>query len=186
MTPDASKSDDDDVSPAGKVYREMVSDMLAAERDRRTNLEGRAGILFASSGTLLALVGGLAAFVVGKDHAFENRTAIIELCKALPWFVLSAVTALVVQTKGWPYPVVNRESLAKIAGTDDFWEVSADFAARVDVDQQAKTIDSLRRGNNDMVMWILVSLMFQIIAIVLLSAAVGFELWARLNGVTSH
>jgi hypothetical protein len=40
MTPDASKSDNDDVSPAGKVYREMVSDMLAAERDRRTNLEG--------------------------------------------------------------------------------------------------------------------------------------------------
>jgi hypothetical protein len=103
MTPEASKSDDDDVSPAGKVYREMVSDMLAAGRDRRTNLEGRAGILFASSGTLLALVGGLAAFVVGKDHAFENRTAIIELCRALPWFVLSAVTALVVQTTG-PVP----------------------------------------------------------------------------------
>jgi hypothetical protein len=179
---DASKSDQDqgDVSPAGNVHREMVSDMLAAERDRRTNLEGRGGILFTSSGTLVALVGGLAAFVVGKDHVFDNRTATVVLCAALPFFVVSAVVALTLQTKGWPYQVVDRESLGKIAGTDDFWKVSGDFAARVDVDQQVGTIKSLRRGNDAIARWILVSLTFQIVAIFLLSAAVVIELWARL------
>jgi hypothetical protein len=50
----------------------------------------------------------------------------------------------------------------------------------VDVDQQVGTIKSLRRGNDAIARWILVSLTFQIVAIFLLSAAVVIELWARL------
>lgn len=157
----------------------MVGSIPAFERDRRANLEGRGATLLTASGALVALVTGLAAFVVGKDRLFVDHTAVIELCMALPWFVLIGGDRAR-GPDGWEYSVIGRESLKKIAGTDEVWNRSANLAVRDDVDQQVKTICTLRDGNNEMAVWILVSLAFEIVAIVLLSVAVGFELCARL------
>jgi hypothetical protein len=181
LSSDTSPEGLNDASPTAKIYQAMVADLLAAERDRRATLAARGATILTASGTLVALVVALAAIVVGKDHVFVNHTAIVELCKALPFFVLSAVFALVVQTYGFAYQVINRKSLNKLADeTDEMWNRSATFAVRDDVGQQVRTICTLRDGNDKMAMLIMVSLVFEIVAIALLSVAVGFELHARI------
>jgi hypothetical protein len=97
--------------------------------------------------------------IVGKDHLFDNHTAVKLLCCALPLFVISALIALMVQTYGWKYSVVDPDSLTKIV-SDEFWNGSADLAARDDADQRANTTRTLRCGNNQMATSILVSLGF--------------------------
>ncbi len=181
MSAEASTGDPDPVAPAGKVWQSMVSDLLAAEFDRRKTLEGRGATLLTASVSLVTLIFGLTVIVTGKDHVFANRYAVFTLLAALVAFVISAVIAIVVQTRGFDYDVVKRKSLKQLTDPNaPFWAKSADDAVRADVSQHVKTICSLRDGNDTMATRVTWSLRFQLLAIVLLSVSVGLELHARI------
>ena len=177
---DATSDYPDLVSPAGKIYQSMVSDHLAAEFDRRKTLEGRGATLLTASVSLVTLIFGLTVIVTGKDHVFANRYAVFTLLAALVAFVISAVIAIVVQTRGFSYKVIDHESLKKLAGTNEAWAQTADHAVRADVSQHVRTICSLRDGNDAMATRVTWSLRFQLLAIALLSASVGLELYVRI------
>lgn len=87
--------------------------------------------------------------------------------------------AILVQTYGFKYEVIDRESLKEVAGTNAAWAQSADHAVRAEVSQQVRTICSLRNGNDTKAKLVTASLTFQVVAIFLLSVSVGFELYGR-------
>jgi len=60
----AADSETNDVSPAGKIYQAMVKDLLAAEYDRRTKIEGRGSTIVTASASLLTL---------HRQTSFERR-----------------------------------------------------------------------------------------------------------------
>ena len=170
----------DGVSPAGKIYQPMVGAILAAEADRRKTLERRGGTLLTASTSLVTLIFAVSVIVTGKSFVFANHCAVTALCLALGSFVISAVIAIVVQTHGYPYKVIDGETLMELAGTNEAWAESADYALRRDVSQRVVTICSLRDGNETMAKHVAWSLRFQVLAIGLLSVSVGLELYGRI------
>jgi hypothetical protein len=168
----------DPVSPAGKVWQSMVSDLLAAEFDRRKTLEGRGATLMTASVSLVTLIFALTVILTGKDHVFANRYAVYFLLAALVSFVISAVIAIVVQTRGFNYDVIKRQTLKRLTDPNaPFWDMSTADAVRADVSQHVKTICSLRDGNDSMATRLTWSLRAQLAAIILLSVSIALELY---------
>jgi hypothetical protein len=181
MSAEASTGDPDTVSPAGKVWQSMVSDLLVAEFDRRKTLDGRGATLLTASVSLVTLIFGLTVIVTGKDPVFANHYAVLTLLAALVAFVVSAVIAIVVQTRGFSYDVVKCKSLKQLTDPNaPFWALSADDAVRHDVSQHVKTICSLRDSNNVKAKLVTASLVFQVLAVFLLSVSLGFDLYPRI------
>ncbi|BBZ45413.1 hypothetical protein [Mycobacterium parmense] len=163
------------VSPAARVWRSMAADLVQVEFDRRKALEGRAGALLTSSASLLTLIFGLTVLVTGKDPTFKSQWALGFLVAALASFVGAAGVAIWVQTRGFDYLVVRDDSLKALVA-DEMWNMPTDGATRADVSQKVNMICSLRVGNNTMAGRLTWSLRLQLLAIVLLSVSIGFEL----------
>lgn len=157
----------------------MVAALLIAELDRRKAIEGRGATLITASASIITLIFGLSVLVTGKDVIFENRCAVWTLIPALTAFVVSAAIALFVQTHGANYEVVSRGSVRSLT-TASFWTMPADTATRADVSQQVRTICGLRDVNDTKALFAMWSLGFQLVAIALLSASVGFDIYGRL------
>jgi hypothetical protein len=165
-----------DISPAGQVYRAMVSDLLAAEYDRRTKMEARGSTIVTASASLLTVIFGLTVIVTGKDYVFANGFAIFMLLAALLAFVVSAVLGIVVQTNSFAYKTISPESLNRLTDKEFWDDRPANYAARDDVSQQVATICTLRVANERTAKLVTVSLVFQVVAITLLMVSVGLEL----------
>ncbi|MDX1883042.1 hypothetical protein [Mycolicibacterium sp. 120270] len=163
-------------SPAGEIYQAMVERLLAREYERRRLLEARGATLMTSSASVLALIFGLTVIVTGKDFVFHSHVAILALCGALAGFVLSALMAIIVQTHLPEYDVPGCDYLAGLTESHDEWAQSADYALRVDVGQQVRTICSLRPGNSTKAKLVAGSLTIQVAAVALLAFSVAFEL----------
>lgn len=172
--------DPDFISPAGKVYQPMVASLLAAEFDRKKTLEARGTTLVTSSVSLLTLVTGLAVLVAGKDFVFHNHYSFMILLGALAAFIASATCAIFVQTYGFSYTVMDRETLKSLAREEADWKRTADDAARNWVYWQVASICSIRESNGTKANLIGFSLALQVVAIALLSVSVGVELSGRL------
>lgn len=175
----AASSDPNDISPAGKVYQTMVGSLLAAEYDRRAKIEARGSTIVTTSASLLTLVFGLTVVVTGKDYAFTNGFAILALLAALSSFVISTVLGIVIQNYSFAYKVISPETLRQLTDNAS-WDRTANFAARADVSQQVTTICSLREVNERKSRLVTVSLVFQVVAITLLSVSIGIELCGRM------
>ena len=168
-------SDENEISPGGKVYQAMVADLLVAEYERRSKMEARGSTIVTASASLLTVIVGLTVIVTGKDYVFSSGWAISAVMLALFAFIVSAVLGIVVQTYSRAYWTISNESLDQLT-TDSFWGRSANHAARDDVSQRVTTICTLRSANERTAKLVTVSLAFQVAAIFLLSLAVGFEL----------
>jgi len=130
---------------------------------------------------MVTLILGLTLLVLGKDFVLGSRGAIVTLCSALVAFVLSATAAIVVQAFAFKYDVVKQDDLDKMVSDDTYWFSTEDRATRDSVGICVKTIKSLRKANAIKAWFLLSGLTFQLIAIVLLSWAIGVELWSRLQ-----
>ncbi|WNG95000.1 hypothetical protein [Mycobacterium sp. ITM-2016-00318] len=157
-----------------------MSALLVTEYDRRKTLEARGGTVLTSCAAVLALIFGLTVLVTGKDPVFEDQLAVLVLFGALLFFVLSASIAIVVQTHLHKYDVVSCEYLKTLAESDEEWLQTADHAVRTEVSQKVRTLCSLRGGNNTKAKLVVAGLVVQMIAIALLAASLGLELYGRL------
>jgi hypothetical protein len=162
------------VSSAGTIYQAMVKELLAAEYDRRTKLEGRGSTIVTASASLVTLFLGLTAVVAGKDFVFSNGWVVFALLAALGAFVVSAALGIAVQNYPFPYWTVSPESLQQLTNSV-FWDRPADHAVRDDISQQVTTICTLRDANQKTARLVTISLVVQLIAIVLLSVSVGLD-----------
>lgn len=157
----------------------MVKDLLAAEYDRRAKMEGRGSTIVTASASLLTLVFGLIVVITGKDYVFTNGYAIFALLAALVAFVISAVLGIVVQSYAFAYKTISPESLRQLTSKRLWDDRPADYAARDDVSQQVTTISTMREANQRTAKLVTASLVFQVVAIVLLSVSIGLELVGR-------
>ena len=167
---------------AGDVFDTMVGAVLGAEYERRKTLDGRGAILVATSASMLTLVLGLTVIVTGKELVLHSSTAVAFLILALVLFVVAAMTATVVQTYGFRYSVPDR-GLLRALTADENWARTADDARRMWVSRQVDTIVTLRQGNDIRANLLSFGLMVQMVAVVMLGAAVVIELHARLRGM---
>ncbi|WP_328359039.1 hypothetical protein OG976_05655 [Mycobacterium sp. NBC_00419] len=163
---------------ASDVYVEMVSSLMSAEFDRRKGIEARGAVILTASATLLTLIFGLTVVVTGKDHVFANHSALIFLLFALASFIISAVLAIVVQGYAFRYTVTGVKTLQGLT-SNAFWLLDHDTATRMWVQRQVNTTLSLRAGNDVKATLVLVALGWQVVAVVLLSASIGLEMWGR-------
>jgi hypothetical protein len=173
-------TDEASVSPGGQIFQEFVKDALAHEFERRKNLEGRGAVLLTSSGTMVTIILGLTVLITGKDFVFVSRCAVVLLCIALVAFVLSATAAIIVQAWAFKYDLVDQDDLDKLV-ENEYWDSTANIAARDTVDLHVRTIRSLRKGSRIKSSFLITSLVIQLIAIVLLSTAIGDELVRRIQ-----
>jgi hypothetical protein len=128
---------------------------------------------------MLTVIFGLTVLVTGKDHVFTDRCSVGFLDAALGAFVLSAITAIFVQTYLFKYTVISPETLRSLPRENTEWARLADDAARSWLTRQVNTLCSLRRGNNAKARLVTASLVLQVAAIALLSISVGLELHAH-------
>jgi hypothetical protein len=169
----------DESSPAGKVYESLAGKVLEAEQDRRRRVESRGSTVLTTSTTMLTLIFGLTVIVTGKEYTFKSHYAVWSLTLALGAFVVSAVLAIFVQTYGFSYVVISTQTLDSLVKNAN-WNRTEDDARRMWVSRQAETIKTLRKSNDrksDLIKW---SLGSEVLAIVLLTLASGFELHTRL------
>jgi hypothetical protein len=169
------------VSAAGKVYQQSVTEMLAAEFERRKTLEARGTTLTTSSGSLVALIFGLTVLVTGKDPVLISLCAVYVLLASLAFFVFSAIIGIVVQTYLQKYDVADCDFLETLATSNEEWSRTADYAVRTNVSQKVRTLCSLRRANGTKARWVIAGLIVQLGAIALLAVSLGIELYTRLT-----
>jgi hypothetical protein len=167
---------DADVSPAGKVYEQLVSAVTTAEFDRKKTLEGRGATIITTSTSLLALIFGLTVIVTGKEHLFHSHCAVKLLIASLAAFVLSAVIAIFIATYGTAYRLTGPETLEHLTDHKNWEDRTEDDARRMWVNRQVNTINTLRRGNDRKAKAVTWSLAVQVLAIALLSAAAAIEI----------
>jgi hypothetical protein len=164
------------------VYEQMMSAQMTAEFDRRKAIEGRGAAILTTSTTMLTLIFGLVVIVTGKNEPFKNQLALWLLTAALGALVVSALFAIVVQTFGFKHTVPSRQLLNGLTGSH--WSRSEDDARRMWVRRQVLTTLSLRSSNNLRATLVVWSLRAQVVAIALLAASVGVELWSRLSATS--
>jgi hypothetical protein len=163
------------MSDQGSVYFAFIEGRLKAERDRRTTQEARAAAVVNSSAALVSLIFALVALVIGEDETFSSETRCLVIA-ALALFGLAGLGALMAGQLH-TYEVPDDATLERCLGeqwTDT--ETSARLACSW---MNLDTLLSLRRGNNRKSWWLDWALRAQLLALVVLGSAVGWELYDR-------
>jgi hypothetical protein len=175
-----------EVSPAGKVFEQVVDAALTSEEDRTKTVEGRGATIITTSTSMLTLIFGATVILTGKDYTLKNHYAIVLLAIALVAFVSAAVLALILQTFGFKYRVISTATLDELV-KDANWARTEDDARRMWVNRQVQTIKTVRDNNNRKAALVIWALGLEVSAIFLLLLSLGFELYTRLwRGPNMH
>jgi hypothetical protein len=167
-----------EATPTGAVYTDHVDDLLAAEYERRKVLEARGDSIIKTSSGVIALIFALTVFISGKDYKFTNHWGSVWILVAsLAIFLLSAAIAIYVQNWGLKYTMTGRATLDEM--TQGLWDLDTDDAQRMCLQRNINTTLSLRDGNAKKASAAQYSVIFQGLAILLLSLALVFELTGR-------
>jgi hypothetical protein len=164
------------VSDQGTTFAAFVKDQLEAERKRRDALDQRGSETVKATGTLVTLVVGFAAILLGTDYRPQSRAALIFLSVALLLLLVSIGFALTT-TQLLRYAVTSKKGLDEILNKR--WE-STEPAARSTVAKlSAETIDTLRTGNNTKASRLYAALWLQLVGLALLVGTVIAEVASR-------
>ena len=106
------------VGVAGKVWQSMVSAFWRPSWDSAQDPGGPRRYSHDRERLFGKLIFALTVILTGKDHVFTNRYAVYFLLAALVAFVISAVIAIVVQTRGFNYDVIKRQTLKRLTDPD--------------------------------------------------------------------
>jgi len=167
-----------DKSDPGGIYAEHEGDLLAAEYDRRKVLEARGDSIIKTSSGVIALIFALTIFISGKDYTFTNHWGSVWVIVAsLAAFLASATIAIYLQSWGLKYTITGKSTLDKM--TQEFWHLDAENAERMCLQRNINTTLSLRDGNDRKASAAQYSVMLQVVAVVLLSVSLVFELTGR-------
>jgi len=157
------------LSDQGKTYAAFIEAELKAERERRTAYDARGMSLVTTSGSLVALLAAVVAFVRAGESFVFPRAALIPLVAALVTLAAAAGAGILANWNRL-YAVPKPVTLERLLS--DRWAVDDEVDARNHVgSMQVSTIDSLRQGNNWKAWCITVGLGAQLLALVALSVA---------------
>lgn len=89
VTSSADDNNDGAINPAGKIWEQMASTVVAAEFDRKKTHEGRGTTILTTSGSFLTLIFGLTVVASGKDTRSQDPWATMLLIASLLTLVVS-------------------------------------------------------------------------------------------------
>lgn len=153
----------------GEAFAAFIEGEVKAERDRRASLDARGLAVVTTSGSLTTLLAAVGAFVSARGGFGLPTGTIFPLTVTLVAFSLAAVCGLLA-SHNRQYDVADRTTLALMVG--EKWPTSEVDARNVVADLNARTVDSLRRGNNKKATLLMAGLAFQLLALAALSVAV--------------
>ncbi|XVU20741.1 hypothetical protein ACQPZJ_26085 [Actinoplanes sp. CA-054009] len=159
------------VEGAGPVLTQLLTSDLAAERSRRSALDQRGIAIVTSSGTLTALLAGLATFVaIDKNRPTPSGVALIAFACAVLGFILAAYFGLLTN-RSRAYEVLDEYADMDVLRSQEVWSKSADVAYLVVFDVNVRTLRTLRAGNDQKSRFVNRGLVTQLTALVLLAIA---------------
>ena len=133
------------MSDQGTTFAAFLKDELEAERKRREAHDERGFEVVKTTGTLVTLVLGFAAVVLGTDYRPHSQLVVIFVSLALLVLVVSTGFALAA-TQLLRYSVTDKTGLDEIL--NDRWESTEPTARGTVAQLSAKRIDNLRTGND--------------------------------------
>jgi hypothetical protein len=164
------------VSDQGITFAAFVKDELEAEQKRREAHDQRGFEVVKTTGTLVTLVLGFAAVVLGTDYRPESRPAVIFLSLGLLLLVVSTGCALMA-TRLLRYAVTGKEGLDGIL--NNRWDSTETTARSTVAKVTTETIIKLRAGNDKKADWLGRAHWLQLAGLALLVVTVVAEVASR-------
>lgn len=161
-----------DADQRGATYSAFTKKQLDAEYDRRASLDARGVALVTTSGVLATIVFAAAGFALGKDYvpSVLGRGLIVS---GLILFCGAALFGLLASALR-SYDVAKRLHLEEMT-RNSHWSDTEEEARRNTAAINTVTVTTLRKGNEEKATRLVIGLVFQLVAIGCLVAAVAVE-----------
>jgi hypothetical protein len=164
------------VTDQGTVFAAFVREQLEAERKRRETLDQRGFETAKTTGTLVTIVLGFAALILGVDYKPQSRLALLSLSLALALLIVSIGFAIAA-TRLLRYVVTDKCGLDEIL--ENRWNLTEAKARSTAAKLSAITIDTLRTGNDSKASKLDVAHWLQLAGLALLVVTVTAEVISR-------
>ncbi len=160
---------------AGPVYAALITEQLAEERARKASIEARGLSVVTTSGALVTLLFGLGSLISGVDGFSLPDSGKWLLLGALAAFLLAAVAAIVAN---FPlrYREVSVRGLRKLIAPE-WWGNVEPAASRRAAEARLNVLERARSTNAFKVNALLAAMIVEVLAVVLVAAAVAVILW---------
>ena len=164
-----------DTATAGSVYAALITEQLVEERARKASIEARGLSVITTSGALVTLLFGLGSLVSGVEGYTLPTVGRWFLLGALGAFLLAAAAGIVAN-----FPLRYRE--VSVAGlrrltAPEWWTNAEPAAARRAAEARLNVLERARSTNAFKVNALIAAMVIEVIAVVLVAAAVAVILW---------
>jgi hypothetical protein len=157
----------------GETYGVFIESQLQREFDRREKADSRGLTIIASSTGLITISVAGVALLKGKEYVFSGFS-VTSLGASLAAFLIAAILGILTAANR-PYSVASIKSLNLM--TTDHWTDSEITARNYSAKLNIRTLATLREVNNRKAWLLTAALVAQVVAILLLAAAVGQNIW---------
>jgi hypothetical protein len=164
----------------GSALAAFVDGQVAAERDRRSQLNGRGTGLITTASGLSTLLFAASALITAPTGYRPPRLALWALAPTLVAFVCAALCGIIAAQSTFYYDVVKPDQLDKWRKRDDIWKNSQQAVLRLLTQANILTLSSLRIGNNKKMRWVRIGFWTEIGALCVLAVVVGAILLAAI------
>jgi hypothetical protein len=159
---------------AGYYYAQFIADQLAEERKRKESFEARGITVVTTSGVLVSLLLGLAAFARADSSRELSAAAVALVVVSLPCFVVGAVLAIVVNfPRGYEEP--DATLLTRLT-TVELWSAAPLHATRRMAHSHARTLAKARAVNTEKGRLLFAALTGEVAGVTLAAAGVAVVL----------
>lgn len=156
------------MTDGGPRLAAFLEQELKAERDRRAAADARGQSVVTTSAGLVALFAAVGAFVSNQDKYQLPRAALVPLTATLAMFAVAAFLGILA-TYNFAYRVADGESLLAI---HQHMTDSETVAIKNVALTNARTVSTLRSGNNKKATLLLLALFAQLAALISLAATI--------------
>lgn len=164
-----------DTPSAGSVYAALIAEQLAEERARKASIEARGLSVITTSGALVTLLFGLGSLISGVEGYALPVAGSWLLLGALAAFLLAALAAIVAN-----FPLRYREvsvgGLRRLTAPE-WWTNTEPAAARRAAEARLNVLERARSTNAFKATALIAAMVVEVIAVVLVAAAVAVILW---------
>jgi hypothetical protein len=157
------------------VYVPLLLEQLKEEASRTSSLEQRGLAVITTSGGVAALLFGLAAVVTASETFVFPDASRALLVAALVLFMFAAVGGIV---SNWPfgYRRIAATELERLIGTNDYWSGRLEIVSRRVAEAQVSILERVISVNEFKGRSLLAAMFTEVLAVIVLSAAVGIIL----------
>lgn len=160
---------------AGVAYAELIGEQLDQERARKASIEARGLSVITTSGALVTLLFALGSLISGVEGYKLPETGRWLLLGALAGFLLAAIAAIVAN-----FPLRYREvsvpGLRRLT-QPEWWTKPVAPASRRAAEARLNVLQRARATNAFKVKALVLAMIIEVLAVVLVAAAVAVMLW---------